>query len=100
MKKLLTTFTIVACLVSCSKILTDEPVSIKVENETPSLQEQAVMIPETEEAVTFAVNEKDIRAFVNRIEKDRKIRKIESIQRENKPLVYVVNYDKGWTILE
>ena len=56
------------------------------------------MIPETEEAVTFAVNEKDIRAFVKRVEKDRKIRKIESIQRENKPLVYVVNYDKGWTI--
>lgn len=98
MKKLLTTITIVACLVSCSKILTDDPVTIKVENETPSLQEQAVMIPETEEAVTFAVNEKDIRAFVKRVERDRKIRKIESIQRENKPLVYVVNYDKGWTI--
>lgn len=98
-KATLTTIAIIACLSSCSKVMTDnnsEP--IKAE-ETRSILQEQVIAPALEEAISFDVSEKDIRAFVKRIEKDRKIRKIESIQRENKPVVYVVNYEKGgWTL--
>lgn len=50
------------------------------------------------DSFSFAVTENDVRIFLAKHASERSIHSLKPVERNGQPLLYIVNYDKGWSV--